>query len=251
MTAVDDRLYVVADKEWNRYIYQVSLQERTFSITDTIGLNFEDDSEFRLDIEGIAHCNGTFYLINEKGNQVMLTDLAGSIKILYCDYTSINEDPTVWSKNAGYEGIAVDCQNSIIYLGKERDPRFLISMDLKTGAAIKKYDLGDEHQDVSDLWFENGFLYVLERANFRIIKIDVTKMEVVDYVSYAEVCNPPEGKLFEPSEYGMAEALLLTDREIWIGLDNNSVRVSGHAQLSYGISGNNPVILIFERPEGF
>jgi hypothetical protein len=55
----------------------------------------------------------------------------------------------------------------------------------------------------------------------------------------------------EHPEYGMAEALLLTKNQIWIGLDNNGDPVSDFGK-SLGLEQNsNTVILIFERPEGF
>jgi hypothetical protein len=49
----------------------------------------------------------------------------------------------------------------------------------------------------------------------------------------------------------MAEALLLTSDEIWIGLDNNGLPFSDYAQKTYGLTGNSPVIIRFKRPAGF
>ena len=49
----------------------------------------------------------------------------------------------------------------------------------------------------------------------------------------------------------MAEALLLTKDEIWIGLDNNGDEVTEHAKKTYQLQGREPVILKFKRPEGF
>ncbi len=134
---------------------------------------------------------------------------------------------------------------------RERQPRFLLTVELKTLSVTGKFDLDNGAEDISDLWYENGFLYMLERNSYQISKLDVSNMRVIDRRSYGRTCNPSEGRLFEPSDYGMAEALLLTSNEIWIGLDNNSVKISDHARARYQISGTNPVILIFELPPEF
>ena len=64
-------------------------------------------------------------------------------------------------------------------------------------------------------------------------------------------CSHPDGKLYDNSKYGMAEALLLTNDYIWIGLDNNGLPFSKHAENTYGLSGTQPVIIGFKRPAGF
>lgn len=247
---VGERIFVVSDKEWDRYIYEIRMSENKFTVIDQFALGQEGFGT-DLDLEGIGYCDGDYYLVNESGNNVIITSLVDSVRILAIDYKQTHEDPSNWGKNTGYEGVGLDCQNMMMYLAKEREPRFLVTVDLKTGKAIGKFNPATGNEDVSDLYFENGFLYVLERNAFLVTKLDALNMEIVDRVSYGEICNSPDGKLFEPAQYGMAEALLLTNQEIWIGLDNNSVQVSDHARKMYHISGSNPVILVFTRPQGF
>jgi len=81
--------------------------------------------------------------------------------------------------------------------------------------------------------------------------MDLNTNQIVDRVSYKNTCSHPDGKLYYNSQYGMGEALLLTPEEIWIGLDNNGLPFSEHAQKSYGLSGNHPVLIRFKRPSGF
>jgi hypothetical protein len=121
-------------------------------------------------------------------------------------------------------------------------------MDRNTVVGI---NMRDSLGDISDLKFESGFLYILERNQNLITKMDVSKMQVVNKVSYKETCSHPEGKFYKGTPYGMAEALLLTPDEIWLGLDNNGLYFSDFATSTYGLTGNRPIILKFKRPEGF
>ena len=82
-------------------------------------------------------------------------------------------------------------------------------------------------------------------------KIDVKSNQKYS-VSFRHIVFKDGQRLFKNKnpEYGMAEALLLTENEIWIGLDNNGDNVSKYGK-SIGLNGNKPAILIFKRPEGF
>jgi hypothetical protein len=57
----------------------------------------------------------------------------------------------------------------------------------------------------------------------------------------------------EHPEFGVAEALLLTKNQIWIGMDNNQLKVNKKNKWvkQFGLKGNAPAILIFKRPENF
>ena len=139
-----------------------------------------------------------------------------------------------------------------MYLTKERQPRDIISVDMNTWKIIDRFDIPqNESNDFSDAKYENGHLYILERNGNYISKINIDSKEVVEKYHYKHVASHPEGKLFEPSKYGMAEALLLLDDEIWIGLDNNGLFVSQFAKETYQLKGNEPIILKFKRPKGF
>lgn len=244
---VDDSYYVVADKGWNNYIYEIGYQQNTWQVINSLSLGLVAP----LDLEGLDFCNGNFYLINELGNQVYTLGINGEMRLLSIHYAQKNIDPETWNENAGYEGIAVNCKDSILYLAKERDPRFLLEVDMKYGVIESQFNIPeDESNDFADMKYENGYLYLLERGGSHISKVDANTKALITKVSYNRTSARP-GKLYEPTKYGMAEALLLTEDEIWIGIDNNGLKASKTAEDRFGITGNQPSILRFKRPAGF
>ena len=240
--------YVVADKGWNNYIYEIAHQDNSWEVINTLPLGLTEP----IDLEGLDFCNGSFYLINENGNKVYTLDANREMRSVFIHYSGKGIDPKTWKKNAGLEAIAVNCEDSILYLAKEREPRFLLEVDMKYGIIENQFTIPEiESNDFSDMKYEKGFLYMLERNGSCISKIDVRSKAVVNKVSYKYTSNMPAGKLYEPSKYGMAEALLLTENEIWIGIDNNGLKASKGAEDRFGLKGNQPSILRFRRPVGF
>ena len=242
---IGDDLFVVNDQSYSRRLYQIELAEKSFHLVDSISLQYDESS----DIEGLDYCeNFSVFFTNEKNNQAYVSDLKGGNKVIF-DGNQL--DSTLdWGSNKGLEGIAVDCTRKRLYLAKEREPRFIVSYDIET-KTILGVSMRDSLGDISDLKYENGFLYILERKENLVSKMDVETMTIVSKVSYKNTCSHPQGTLYSGTIYGMAEALLLTPDEIWIGLDNNGLYFSDYATKTYGLTGNNPVILRFDRPDGF
>lgn len=248
MVKVSDKIYVVADKSYNNYVYEIKMNEHDWSIENSTDIGLLD----QVDIEAIDHCGGSFYFSNEHGNIIYEMDSLQNVRIIQPYYEGKNIDVHTWKKNTGLESLAVDCENSIIYAAKERGPRFIYAVDLKYNNVTSKFNIPEtESSDFADMKYENGFIYLLERNGNYVTKVDVKTEEVVAKVSFKNVCTAAEGKLYEPSKYGMAEALLLTEDEIWIGLDNNGLTVSENARKKHGMKGSQPAILRFVRPEGF
>ena len=139
----------------------------------------------------------------------------------------------------------------MLYLIKERQPRQVYQVDLSNHTLLTNFDIPNtESNDFSDAKFEKGHLYLLERNGNLITKINPESQQVVKKLSYKWLASHEKGKLYEPTPYGMAEALLLTEDEIWIGLDNNYLSSSSYGQ-SLGIEGISPVIIRFKRPTEF
>jgi hypothetical protein len=248
-----EKIFVVADKSWNTFLYQINFSGNQFFITETIPLNFDARgiSSSRLDLEGVDFCSDTYFLINEATNDVFRV-YGNEVFLFDIQYEPFGENPSEWLKNAGYEGIALDCSQGIVFLAKERQPRFIYKISMQSGTILDKFNIPEsESNDFSDLKFENGFLFLLERNGNYVSKVDPETHEVIGKVSYRHICSDVGGKLFEPSKYGMAEALLIRTDEIWVGLDNNGLKVSDLAREKYGITGNDPVIIRFKRPNGF
>ena len=240
---IKQNYYIVGDKQYTRQLYRVELKNQSFHILDSLSLEYNEKS----DIEAVDYCeNNSVYFTNELSNQAFQYS-EGRLQVVF-DSKQLN---TVdWGSNKGLEGIAVDCANQIIYLAKEREPRFILIYDLEK-QEILDISMKDSVGDISDLKFEKGFLYILERNENLVAKMDVNTLKIVSRVSYKNTCSNPRGKLYEGTKYGMGEALLLTPDEIWIGLDNNGLSFSNHASETYGLSGNSPVIIKFKRPAGF
>jgi hypothetical protein len=245
---IDGRNYVIADKENDSIIYEIEFKGKDWFISNTIPFSIGT----KLDLEGIDYCNNYFYIINEENAGLYQISPGGNSKEINIKYAEANEDPSKWKGNAGLEGIAIDCNNNRVYLVKERQDRYIMEVDLNTGDILTKFTLPEtDSNDFSDAKFENGYLYLLERHGNYVAKVDAKTKKLVEKVSYTETCSAPEGKIYEPSKYGLAEALLMTKDEIWIGLDNNHIEVSDYARKKYGISGQAPVLIKFKRPVGF
>lgn len=243
-----DSIYVVADKPWNTFIYHIDFEAQKWLISKKRTIS----SDEKFDLEAIDYANGNFYLANEyTGSINILREGESNVEKLPIDFSKMDLDPGSW-KNAGWEGLAVDETNEVLYLAKERQPRFILAVDMKNWTLTDQFDIPQtDSNDFSDLKFQDGFLYVLERNGNFVTKINPSTKEVVSKFHYKHIASHPSGKLFEPGKYGMAEALLLTENEIWIGLDNNGLEVSDFARETYNLNDKAPVILIFDRPEGF
>lgn len=236
----------IADKVWNQYAYHIEIDSNYWYLTDSVQLGLDNHS----DLEGIDFCDEAgLYFIDEKFNRAYLFDGSGNSEIVF--NKGILRDGLKWGTNSGLEGVAVDCERNVLYLAKERDPGFIVTYDLENHSVLDIFNLPDSNGDVSDLKFENGFLYLLERSENYVTKINVLTKQIVEKVSYKDVCSHPDGKLYSHTKYGLAEALLLTEDEIWIGLDNNGLPFSSHARQAYQLTGNQPVLIKFKRPENF
>jgi hypothetical protein len=242
---VGNRYYVNADGKTNNFIYEIKLQENQWQFVAQMPLEIPET----IDLEALDYHKGYFYVANEKSGKIYRKQANSALGTLAVAWGE--EDPSSW-KNAGWEGLTIDEERDILYMIKERQPRKIFAIDLKSLQVTDSFNIPEtESNDFADAHFEKGFLYLLERNGNFIAKVNPTTHEVVAKVSYRETCSHPRGKLYAPSKYGMAEALLFTPTEIWIGLDNNGIPVSDYGREKYGLTGKAPVILKFNRPKGF
>ncbi|KXX68295.1 SdiA-regulated domain-containing protein [Flammeovirga sp. SJP92] len=247
ITYKGDDIYVIADKKENNHIYKLNWRENDWTVSPKVSFDLGVD----IDIEGITLNNEDAYLINEANNEVYKVDLKdGNASQLQIDWGKLKLPKKKWAKNAGFEGVAIDEEKQVLYLAKERDPRFIIEIDLKTQTIIEEYDVRKTcSKDFADLYFYEGYLYGIERNALCIAKIDPSTHKVVQHFSYQEVASREGEKLYEPVKYGMAEALMIKDGVIWIGWDNNGVEVSSFAKEKYNLKGTLPVIMLLELPD--
>lgn len=244
---INDSIYVVADKPWNKFLYGISFEDSSFMVDHKKNLRFSD----KLDLEGIDHCNGTTFLVNERLGKIYSYATTDSLESIEINFDSLAMNPQNWG-NSGWEGVAFDCSKNRLYLVKEREPRMIFVIDTEKWEIINHFNIPEtESNDFSDAKFENGHLYLIERNGNYITKINPESQEVVAKFHFKNVASNSKGKLYGPTNFGMGEALLLTKDEIWVGLDNNGLKVTEFARKKYGMSGKSPVILKFERPIDF
>lgn len=276
-------LLTVADEAEDHFIYRIKYSDggKRYRLEPTIDLtklkgydvyvkSLKDETRVaekdrRLDFEGLAVCGTTIYAINERVRQVLVIDKTSLTRapINFSGY----EDLFAGEANAGFEGIAADCESGLLFVAKEREPRRIFTIEIKTWTLIGDYDVTQSERsgqkvinpwtgnglltlspDFADLTFDGGFLYALERNTYEIAKIDPKAFTVVARVSYLKA----EKGLYETGEpFGIAEGLSLTKDEIVIGLDHNGSPISGTAAKRTGIKGDFGSILVFKRPAGF
>lgn len=246
----NDSVFVIADKPWNKAIYLLTKTKTGFDVS----IHKELPIPGRCDLEGLAVLGQTFYLSDESenrvfryaNNQLEIFDPLANTKLLS------NED---W-RNKSFEGIAVSNTGSGVFLAKERENRHLLRYDFETDSLRTLFEDFSKttglDTDFTDIQYLNGYLYVLQRNIACVSRIDVWA-GTVKTVSFKQRCNPNGKRLYvnDTPQYGMAEALLITDNKIWIGFDNNGDLVSEYG-VSVGLkTGNEPLILIFDRPKLF
>ncbi len=248
----NNKVLVVADKKWNNQIYQVDTTFNSFTIEPVIPVC--QDGE--IDFEGIDICGNQIYLIEEWYDNVFkLNPDSCNLEKLELKWEDFGIARTEWG-NKGLEGLAVDCDNEILYLAKEREPRRLFEINLRSGEIKEPFIkiLGKQRNgyDISDMKFENDYLYILERGRGMVTRINTETKEALSF-SFQNVVLKNGERIFSNRnpEFGMAEALLLTKNQIWIGIDNNGDPVSPYGKTLGLKESNNTVILMFERPEGF
>ncbi|PVZ69566.1 hypothetical protein [Pelagibaculum spongiae] len=124
-----------------------------------------------------------------------------------------------------------------VVLGLERSPAALVYLDLKqnptklTQLAVK----GEAFEDISGLAVADGFLWVLERSQMRVRKMQLdllnntaTTEQLLDLSATLQL---PKYR-FVPQKHEIAEGLEVVDKDLYLVLDNNRklAEVGGHDQ---------------------
>jgi hypothetical protein len=154
--------------------------------------------------------------------------------------------------NAGFEGIALSSPDRLL-LAVEREPRALL--ELAVGAVAPAPDVQlmpattypaepGRQEDFADLTRFGGQLYALVRNAHLVVRLerdpDGAWREGRAF-SFRSAENDPRYR-YENRKYGMAEGLAMTEREVFVVLDNN-----GQAREA-DESDRRPILFVFERP---
>lgn len=277
-------LYAVADEAADHFVFRIQhadggkryklapgidlskLQGYDAYLKSLSGETRITEKDRRLDLEGLAVCGTTIYAINERVRHVLVIEDGRKLVKAPINLSSY-QDLFGGEANAGFEGLAADCERGILYVAKEREPRRLFAIEIASWTLISDFDVKPSDRDgqrvinpwtgsglltlspdFADLAFDQGHLYALERNTYEIAKIDPKSLAVVSRVSYLKA----EKGLYETGEpFGIAEGLSLTKDEIVVGLDHNGAPISGKTAKSAAIKGEVGALLVFKRPAGF
>ncbi len=271
----DNKLLFVADKLSNRSIYQVKFEKDKFHYKDYINLSelkghnkyFKEvilniDKSHKLispfDLEGITACGDTFYIVNEQAREILKVNT--QLEKLEVDFKEPFKQfgfplPKV-SVNAGFEGITADCKNKRLYVAQERSPRAIIEIDLNTNKVLRMFKTKDDKQkypDYADLHFFNGYLYILERNSYSILKFSLKENKVIQKYSFLKMDKENSAQdLYNTGEpFGLAEGIAFDETTIYISFDNNKSPLYKPIRKKYNAGKKVSSILTYKRPKGF
>ena len=273
----NNELLFVADKLSNRAIYKVRYENDRFFYTNHLDISklqghntyFAKALLFKhagrilkspFDLEGLTYCKDNYYLANEQARHVLKVNKKSITKLdinFEGIFKKLGTPLEKISTNAGFEGIAIDCKNQILYIAQERQPRAIIVIDLKTNTPTDIFQTEVEKDNkippsYADIHFENGFLYLLERNVHLITKINVKTKKVVSQFKFGKTKNLHLQEIYDTGEpYGLAEGLTMDTNRIYIAVDNNKKNLTKKAQAEFKLKGNFSSILIYQRPKGF
>lgn len=248
----DGKMFCISDKIATSNIYTFdTCSDGTFKIE--IARKQPEIKTADIDMEAIDFLGDKMVLADEVNNIIYIENDEGRFDLMDIYFDRFESDLSRWgSSNSGVEGMAIDSVNQVIYFGKEREPRRIITYDLKTKEFAAPYDsivLPDDG-DISDLKYIDGFLFILDRANCLVRKLNLATGESV-YASFHRFSNNYKENNYV-ADFGMAEALLITDDAIFVGFDNNGDPVSSYGE-SVGLKkgSTKPSVFVFKRPDGF
>ena len=246
------RTICIVDKSWTTDIYY-------FDTTSTGEFNVSfcckgpDYKTEDCDIEAVDVFNNQIVVSEETNNLMYMQNKKGEFELMPTDFTKLEADLSRWgAANAGVEGFCVDAKNNTIYFAKEREPRRLFSYDMKKNEFHTDFDdvVLPNDGDISDMKYLKGYVYYLDRANCLVVRIDVKTKEKVQY-SFRKYSNNGKEHIYK-ADYGMAEALLITDNAIFVGMDNNNDPVSKYGEeIGLKAGSTAPSIFVFKRPANF
>ncbi|MBW7876682.1 MAG: esterase-like activity of phytase family protein [Candidatus Cloacimonetes bacterium] len=247
-------LYTVSDLSHLNDIYRIDFEEDRAVLKVAVKLSEDwmqgyaqkNASYGRLDMEGIAFCDGKFFIVNEHKRSILVVDQKEPHPTeIVPDWEKFHQgrmNPFSGVLNAGLEGIA--CHSEGLYLLNERqfrmgyvysfkDRKLTQQFDVAAGKGLPHY-LGNEtwkYQDFAGADFYEGHLYLLERNSHQIIKVDPANYQVLARYDFSQW----EKGLFESEDpFGLAEGLAIQNGSFFVILDNNlDLRSSDKSPMPY------------------
>ena len=267
LTSDGEYLYTVSDLSDQNDIFRIELHPKPRLIKsmqlDTNWLNkwyTKNRSSGRFDTEGIAYCNGKFYLAEESTRAVLEIKTHTKIYqpiLIEPNWGSFHSQKYVMNpfsgiKNAGLEAIACHQDKGSIYIFNERQFRMgyvlkLANAELKSQFTIPsgyKYPRKEGRSwvfpDFAGAHFHAENLYTLVRNRQQIVKIDPLTFRVLRRWTYGNMAR----RIFKQKDvFGLAEGLAIHKGYFYIVLDHNLWQ-------HQDTENRNPVVLKFATTDG-
>jgi uncharacterized protein YjiK len=254
LTLLDDILFAVSDKH-DDTIFRISLTDTNAVFVPHLKFEIpESVPGKRLDFEGITcDAEGSFYLVSETAFRILRVSADGvGVSWITHSLRAVGEQEGLFQTRGAYlEGIALLGPDTFLVCA-ERQPRGLIEVDRSVepfGVRVFNYDdtslnLPDGRgADFSDLFRENGDLYVLQRNSDAVCKLVYGGpiSEEKEVWSFGHIVNR-EDLRYSNMKYGLAEGLCMDAERVYLILDNN-----GDCRAS-DPDDTRPLLLIMERP---
>lgn len=257
------KLYTVSDVQGYSKIFEVRLQDKKAVLAPVMDLegqwleSYEKKyaGEGRIDLEGIAFCQGAFYLADERKRKVLMVrdEQLKEIDPRFGQFHSKKDKMNPFSGviNAGLEAIACDSSSSLLYIFNERMFRMGYSYSLQSSELINQFDVPAGfnsprfrdgfwvYPDFAGADFHQGRLYILERNDYAVVELDPKDLKILRRFSYV---NSSKGLYQSPDIFGMAEGITIMDGKLFLILDNNEFERSDKPGKF------NPVLLEFSMP---
>lgn len=236
LTYWDGEFYTVSDK--NNYIYRLIFDQKKVRLEPYIKIINESDK--RLDFEGISHDENNFYLVSENQFKILVVSKDGTKQHWLNISPSLEEIAKqaglFKTRNAYLEGVCVYQENNKLnfILVAERQPRGFIQFSLNKNNKISSFSAFKSTQknyqkdrpqsaDFSGLSCSGqNQLYVLNRNSYTVVKLRRVADKFIEVFgwSYKNIINQPRYQ-FEDMEFGLAEGLYVDKDKVYIILDNN------------------------------
>lgn len=136
------------------------------------------------DLEGITACKADLYTVNESSADIIKSDMQNVTKMQVNseNFPDYQYNPGSAQKD-GFIGITADCAKQVLYVAKQNNPNmvFVVSLVKKDNEGknlvVGQFNLSggsNVDDDISDLFFYDSKIYVLQKNMNSIVPVDPT-----------------------------------------------------------------------------
>lgn len=188
----------------------------------------------KMDLEGVTSCTGNngfvFYVVNEQNGDLLKIESNSSLKqdvltkldITYDDFPDFRYD----EGNDGFMGVTMDCSKNRMFVAKQKNPNIFFEIDVRAKRVVNAHDLstGDETQDdISDLFFKDNQLYVLQKNKTSVLVVNPYKPVSDPNFRIKNYDFSAMSQFTKRNEKGIAEGLVVQGNSMFLFMDSQRV----------------------------